>query len=150
MRSLVAAVVLLAPGVAFAQTGDVGVTFIPALFQHLDEPPVCCAASGWITLGSGPRFRMQVDYVQSRRRSEGYGPSVRIPAPPEYGPDHILLHARLTDEDHRRCADNGYGRGWIFPQVGVAVDWPLGDAFFIRADARLMLPRVGVGAGFRF
>ena len=64
---------LLAPGIAFAQTGDAGVTFIPGLFQYLDEPPVCCPASGWMTLGSGPRFRMQVDYVRSRLRWEGYG-----------------------------------------------------------------------------
>ena len=44
-RIVVGVVVLLAPGVAFAQTGDAGVT----------------------------RSHMQVDYVQSRRRSEGCG-----------------------------------------------------------------------------
>lgn len=71
-------------------------------------------------------------------------------SPPEYGRDHILFHARLTDEDRRRCADEGYGRGWIYPQVGAAVDWSVGDRFFIRADARLILLRVGIGAGFRF
>ena len=60
MRTLVAAVGLLAPVVAFAQTSDAGVTFIPARFQYLGEPPVCCAASGWLRVGfgAGSRFRV--------------------------------------------------------------------------------------------
>ena len=217
MRTVVAvaATVVVVPLVASAQTGDAGVTVIPAFVQYLDTPPVCCPVSVWVALGSGPRFRLQVDYVQSSRRSEGYGgyphdelidgrmastrrdsltretlrdinvlaawrvlvrddaevrvlfgagvrhtrrtdctafagPSVRIPAPPEYAPDHIVFHARLTDEDHRRCAARRYSLGGIYPQVGAAMDWPIGDRFFVRVDARLALLRVGVGAGFRF
>lgn len=64
---------VVVPRVASAQTGDAGVTVVPAFVQYLDTPPVCCPASFWVALGCGPRFRLQVDYVQSSRRSEGYG-----------------------------------------------------------------------------
>ena len=32
-------------------------------------------------------------------------------------------------------------------QVGAALDWPVGRRFFVRVDARLVLFRVGTGAG---
>ena len=35
-------------------------------------------------------------------------------------------------------------------QVGAALDWPVGRHFFVRADARLLLFRVGIGAGIGF
>ena len=35
-------------------------------------------------------------------------------------------------------------------QVGAALDWPAGRRFFVRVDARLVLFRVGIGAGIGF
>ena len=213
--TLIAVIVVVVPLTASAQARDIGVTFVPALLQYLDVPPVCCPASVWITLGSGQRFRLQVDYLQSSRLSEGYGgyphddlvdgrtastrrdsitqetlrdinvlaawravvrddaevrvlfgagarhtrrtdctafagPSVQIPTPVEYGSDHILFHAKLTDQDHRRCDAQRYSLGGIYPQVGAAMDWPIGDRFFIRVDARLSILRLGIGGGVRF
>lgn len=74
-----ALVALLGPGATRAQAqeaplsrGNVGVTVSPAFRQYLDVPPQCCPVGGWVTVGSGA-FRLQADYLRSRRRSTGSG-----------------------------------------------------------------------------
>ena len=213
--TLAVATLVLFPVSASAQTGDVGVNFALAYRQYLDVENDCCPASVWVTLGSGRRFRLHVDYLRSHRLDRGSGsyphdqlidgrsastlhdsieeesmhevnvlvawraivrrdfevlllfggssrrslrndctafdgPSVRIPTPSDYPSDHIVFHTKLTDADLQRCAERRYDLRWIVPQAGVAIDWPIGSRYFIRADARLSLLRLGFGAGVRF
>ena len=102
------------------------------------------AAEVRVLFGAGARHTRRTDCTAFA------GPSVQIPTPVEYGSDHILFHAKLTDEDHGRCDAQRYSLAGIYPQVGAAIDWPIRDRFFIRVDARLSILRLGIGAGVRF
>lgn len=78
------------------------------------------------------------------------GPVVRIPTPSDWPPDYVVFRAELTAEERRQCADDAYTSRLAWPQAAVAVDFPIGSRYFLRADARLLLFRVGIGAGIRF
>ena len=78
------------------------------------------------------------------------GPIVRIPTPLDWPPDYVVFRAELTAEERRRCSDDAYTMRGAYPQAGLAVDFPIGSRYFLRADARLLLFRVGIGAGIRF
>ena len=133
-------VVALAPRTAAAQTGgDAGVTIAPAFLHYLDVDPVCCPASIWGAIGWG-RWRAHVDYLQSTR--EGM----------TLEEVNVLASWRFLERDDSRAAllfGTHISRG-IRHQVGAALDWPVGDRFFVRVDARLILFRVGIGAGIGF
>ena len=132
----VALVAALAPRPAAAQTsGDVGVTIAPAFLHYLDVDPVCCPASVWGAVGAG-RWRAHVDYLRSTREDE-------------------TLHEVNVLAAWRFLEGNGARASLLFGvhmrprpvwyQVGAALDWPVGHRFFVRADARLALFRVGIG-----
>ncbi len=137
----VALVAALAPRPAAAQIrGDVGVIIAPAFLHYLDVDPVCCPASVWGAAGSG-RWRAHVDYLRSTRKAK-------------------TLHEINVLAAWRFLEGNGARASLLFGvhmrprpvwyQVGVALDWPVGRRFFVRADARLALFRVGIGAGIGF
>ena len=216
-----ALVALLGPGAARAQAqeaplwrGNVGVTVSPAFRQYLDVPAHCCPVGGWVEVGSGA-FRLQADYLRSRRRSTGFGgypimhegreasvervslttevhhesnllvswraldrpayslhllfgafyrhmanrfcvafegPLVRMsPAPYPWAPDDIVFRAELTAEEKRRCeAERPRTSQVVWVQAGIALDVPIGDRFFARAEGRLVLFDFRIGAGIRF
>ena len=136
----VALVAALAPRPAAAQTsGDVGVTIAPAFLHYLDVDPVCCPASVWGAVGSG-RWRAHVDYLRSTREDATLHEV------------NVLAAWRFLERDDSRAAvlfGTNIRRG-IRHQVGAALDWPVGRRFFVRVDARLILFRVGIGAGIGF
>ena len=102
------------------------------------------------------------------RRGSGVLPGVRL-GRGRRGP---LARARGLPAEHARGRDvargqraGGVGGSWrgtgrarrccsectcVPGQVGAALDWPVGRRFFVRADARLALFRVGIGAGIGF
>ena len=194
--------------------GNAGVTLSPAFRQYLDVPPHCCPVGGWVAVGSGA-FRLQADYLRSRRRTTGYGgypfthegreasvqrvslttevqhesnllvswraldrpayslhllfgafyrhmanrrcvafdgPLVRLtPAPYPWAPDDIVFRADLTADEKRRCeAERPRTNQVVWPQAGMALDVPIGDRFFARAEGRLVLFDFRIGAGIRF
>ena len=135
-------VVALAPRPAAAQTsGDLGVTFTPAFFHYLDinVDPVCCPASVWGAVGSG-RWRAHVDYLRSTHEGETVHET------------NVLAAWRFREGDGARAAllFGAHMRRRLWYQVGAALDWPVGHRFFVRVDARLILFRVGIGAGIGF
>ena len=216
-----ALVALLGPGATRAQAqeappwrGNVGVAVSPAFRQYLDVPAQCCPVGGWVGVGSGA-FRLQADYLRSRRRSTGFGgypithegreasvervslttevhhesnllvlwraldrpayslhllfgafyrhmanrfcvafegPLVRLsPAPYPWAPDDIVFRAELTADEKRRCeAERPRTNQGVGPQAGIALDVPIGDRFFARAEGRLVLFDFRIGAGIRF
>ncbi len=141
----VALVAALAPRPAAAQAGgDVGVTIAPAFLHYLDVDPVCCPASVWGAVGSG-RWRAHVDYLRSTRRDETLHEV------------NVLAAWRFLERNGARASllFGAYMRprrpprpAWF--QLGAAVDWPVWRRVFVRADARLTLFRVGIGAGIGF
>ena len=135
--ALALVVAALAPRPAAAQTsGDVGVTIAPA-FSPLPQR------------GSGvlPSVRLGRGRLGPLARARG------LPA----------VHARGRDgaRDQRAggvavpggeraayvAAFGANMRRGVRHQVGAALDWPAGRRFFVRVDARLVLFRVGIGAG---
>ena len=79
------------------------------------------------------------------------GPIVRIPTPLDWPPDYVVFRAELTAEERRRCSsEDDHSYRWVVPQAGAAVDFPIGSRYFLRADARLLIFRLGIGAGVRF
>ena len=103
-----------------------------------------------------PRYRLHILFggfyrhlVKSFCRAFD-GPMVRIPTPLDWPPDYVVFRAELTAEERRRCSDDAFSSRLAFPQAGVAVDFPIGSRYFLRADARLVIFRVGIGAGVRF
>ena len=139
----VALVAALAPRPAAAQTrGEVGVTIAPAFLHYLDVDPVCCPASVWGAVGSG-RWRAHVDYLQSTRKDKTLQEV------------NVLAAWRFLEGNGARASllFGAYVRprpAWVWYQVGAALDWPVGHRFFVRADARIALFRVGIGAGIGF
>ena len=135
-------VAALNPRPAAAQTsGDLGMTFIPAFFHYTDinSAPVCCPASVWGAVGSG-RWRAHVDYLRSTHEGETVHET------------DVLAAWRFLEGDGTRAAllfGVNMRRG-LRPQVGAALDWPVGHRFFVRVDARLNFFRVGIGAGIGF
>ena len=138
---VVALIAALAPRPAAAQTtGDLGVTIAPAFLHYLDVDPVCCPASVWGAVGSG-RWRAHVDYLRSTRKDETLHEV------------NVLAGWRFLEGAGARASllFGVYMRpGPVWFQVGAAVDWPVWRRFFVRADARLALFRVGIGAGIAF
>ena len=63
-----------------------------------------------------------------------------------------VLAARLLEGNGARTAllFGANMRRRIWYQVGAALDWPVGRRFFVRVDARLIVYRVGIGAGIGF
>ena len=137
----VALIAALAPRPAAAQTsGDLGVTIAPAFLHYLDVDPVCCPASVWGAVGSG-RWRAHVDYLRSTRKDETLHEV------------NVLAAWRFLEATGARASllFGVYMRPRpVWFQVGAAVDWPVWRRFFVRADARLALFRVGIGAGIAF
>ena len=80
------------------------------------------------------------------------GPVVRIPTPADWPPDSIVFRQELTPEERSRCVDDTRTRTYqhIWPQVGAALDVPVGERLFVRASARLVLPQVEFGVGVKF
>ena len=72
MHYIVAIVVVLVPLATSAQTRDVGVVLVRQ-YQYFDVSPECCGTLAWVTLGSGQRFRLHVDYMLSDRFQKGLG-----------------------------------------------------------------------------
>ena len=145
-RVAAAAVTLVAalapPPAADQIRGDVGVTIAPAFLPYLDVDPVCCPASVWGAAGSG-RWRAHVDYLRSTRKDE----TLHV--------INVLAARQLLEVDGARASllFGAYVRprpAWVWYQVGAALDLPVGHRFFVRADARLVLFRVGIGAGIGF
>ena len=133
-------VAALAPRPVVAQTsGDAGVTIAPAFLHYLDVDPVCCPASVWGAVGSG-RWRAHVDYLRSTREDATLHEV------------NVLAAWRLLERDDFRAAllFGTHIRRGIRHQVGAALDWPVRRRFFVRVDARLILFRVGIGAGIGF
>ena len=65
---------------------------------------------------------------------------------------NVLAAWRFLERDDSRAAllfGTNIRRG-IRHQVGATLDWPVGRRFFVRVDARLILFRVGIGAGIGF
>ena len=116
-----------------------GVTIAPAFLHYLDVDPVCCPASVWGAVGSG-RWRAHVDYLRSTRKGVTVH-ETNVPAAWRFlegnGPRAALLFG-------------AHMRRRIWYQVGAALDWPVGRRFFVRVDARLVMYRVGIGAGISF
>ncbi len=140
MAAVALVVAALAPRPAAAQTsGDAGVTIAPAFLHYLDVDPVCCPASVWGAIGSG-RWRAHVDYLRSTRE----GLTVHE--------TNVLAAWRFLEGNGARAAllFGANMRRGIRHQVGAALDWPVGRRFFVRVDARLILFRVGIGAGIGF
>ena len=137
----VALIAALAPRPAAAQaTGDLGVTIVPAFLHYLDVDPVCCPASVWGAVGSG-RWRAHVDYLRSTREDETLHEV------------NVLAAWRFLEGAGARASllFGVYMRPRpVWFQVGAAVDRPVWRRFFVRADARLALFRVGIGAGVAF
>lgn len=138
---VVALIAALAPRPAAAQTtGDLGVTIAPAFLHYLDVDPVCCPASVWGAVGSG-RWRAHVDYLRSTREDETLHEV------------NVLAAWRFLEGASARASllFGVYMRPRpVWFQVGAALDWPVWRRFFVRADARLALFRVGIGAGIAF
>ena len=65
---------------------------------------------------------------------------------------NVLAAWRLLEGNGARTAllFGANMRRRIWYQVGAALDWPVGRRFFVRVDARLILFRVGIGAGIGF
>jgi hypothetical protein len=80
------------------------------------------------------------------------GPLVRLsPAPHPWAPDDIVFRADLTADEKRRCeAERPRTSQVVRLQAGMALDVPIGDRFFARAEGRLVLLDFRVGAGIRF
>ena len=133
-------VAALAPRPAAAQTsGDAGVTIAPAFLHYLDVDPVCCPASVWGAVGAG-RWRAHVDYLRSTREGETMHET------------NVLAAWRFLEGDGARAAllFGAHMRHRLWYQVGAALDLPVGRRFFVRVDARLILFRIGIGAGIGF
>ena len=102
--------------------------------------PLCCPASVWGAVGSG-RWRAHVDYLRSTRKDETLHEV------------NVLAAWRFLEGAGARASllFGVYMRpGPVWFQVGAAVDWPVWRRFFVRADARLALFRVAIGAGITF
>ena len=135
----------VAPRPAAAQTrAEAGVTIAPAFLHYLDVDPVCCPASVWGAAGSG-RWRAHVDYLRSTREGETVHET------------NVLAAWRFLERNGARAAllfgANLHRRNIrrrICYQVGAALDWPVGRRLFVRLDARLVMFRVGIGAGIGF
>ena len=68
-----------------------------------------------------------------------------------WAPDDIVFRADLTAEEKRRCeAERPRTSQVVWPQAGMALDVPIGDRFFARAEGRLVLFDFRSGAGMRF
>lgn len=80
------------------------------------------------------------------------GPLVRLsPTPYPWAPDDIVFRADLTADEKRRCeAERPRTNQVVWPQAGIALDVPIGDRFFARAEGRLVLFDFRIGAGIRF
>ncbi len=80
------------------------------------------------------------------------GPLVRLsPAPYPWAPDDIVFRADLTAEEKQRCeTERPRTSRVVWPQAGMALDVPIGERFFARAEGRLLLFDFRIGAGIRF
>lgn len=121
---------------------------------RIDTQHHASVLASWRAL-EGPRYGLSVlfgaVFVHVRQADcfASAGPVVRIPTPADWPADYVVFRQELTPEERSPCDD--HMRTWkrFGPQVGAALDVPIGERFFLRAGARMWLQaEVGVGVKF--
>lgn len=74
-----------------------------------------------------------------------------VPLPPRMSdPDRVRFRAEFTPDERRRCGtERPITESRFWPQFGVALDFPIGSRYFVRAET-LSLINFRIGAGIRF